>query len=478
MLNTLRAWWQDKLLRGVLKNTSYLFSGNSISAALGMLNSIFATRLLGVDGLGLVAIVQTFASNINRLLSFRMSEVVVKYLGQALAIEQSKDAEQNQAPDKSNQTLVNNPQAAAIVKGIGIVEAGTSVLAYLILLLLTSWAARVLAKDISVAFLFPFYGLMLLANLVYETSTGVLQSHKRFDRLAIINTIQSILTTVLIILAFLLERSVLDVLAAYLIGKTFAGISITILAIRQMNQTLGRGWWRTSVRQVKEWRNILGFAVNTNLNGTVNLFTRDNIPLYLSYLSPASVAQGYAGYFKLGLSIINFITLPIDPFIWPTYAEITRTIALRQWQNTRSLLKRVSSIAGIWTLAAAIGIAALGWWLIPAVYGPTTAPVYPVVLILLIGYGTANILNWNRPLLLAFGKPSYPLLVALFVGVIEILLILWLVPQGGYLVISAILAGYLAISVGITTRRGWREIRDHEARDITSAVPVPKDLSG
>src|SRR4030043_2478131 len=97
MLNTLRAWWQDKLLRGVLKNTSYLFSGNSISAALGMLNSIFATRLLGVDGLGLVAIVQTFASNINRLLSFRMSEVVVKYLGQALAGDEGDSSGEVQA---------------------------------------------------------------------------------------------------------------------------------------------------------------------------------------------------------------------------------------------------------------------------------------------------------------------------------------------------------------------------------------------
>ena len=96
MLNTLRTWWQDKLLRGVLKNTSYLFSSNTISAALGMVNSILVTRLLGVDGLGLVAIVQTFASNINRLLSFRMSEVVVKYLGQELAVEQSKNAEQAQ----------------------------------------------------------------------------------------------------------------------------------------------------------------------------------------------------------------------------------------------------------------------------------------------------------------------------------------------------------------------------------------------
>jgi len=476
MLNILRTWWQDKLLRGVLKNTSYLFSSNTISAALGMFSSIFATRLLGVDGLGLVATVQTFASNINRLLSFRMSEVVVKYLGQTLAVSQKDDAENIQASQGTSQNTINNAQAAAIVKGIGLVEAATSILAYLVLLLLTSWAARSLAKDPSVAVLFPFYGLMLIANLVYETSTGVLQAFKRFDRLAIINSIQSIITFILILLAFLLRRGVIEVLGAYLLGKTFAGVAISILAIRQMNLALGRGWWSASLRQVKEWRGIFGFAVNTNLNGTVNLVTRDNALLYLTYLSPANVAQSYVGYFKLGLSIINFITLPIDPFTWPTYTEITRTIALRQWQKTRSLLKRVSSIAGVWTLAATAGIALLGWWLIPLVFGPATAPVYPVVLILLVGYGTANILNWNRPLLLAFGKPSYPLLVALAVGMIEILLILWLVPGSGYLIMSAILAGYLAISVGITAWRGWREIRDHEAHDMKSIQTTSKDL--
>jgi O-antigen/teichoic acid export membrane protein len=478
MLNKLRSWWQDKLLRGVLKNTSYLFSANTISAALGMVNTIFATRLLGVDGLGLVATVQAFTSNINRLLSFRMSEVVVKYLGQALAINQSDNTDHLQASESSSQNIVNNPQAAAIVKGIGFVEAATSILAYGVLLLLAAWAARVLLHDSSLAILFPFYGLMLLANLVYETSTGVLQTHKRFDRIAIINTTQNIIIAALILIAVLLKRGVVEVLGAYLLGKTFAGVTISILAIKEMNQTLGSGWWNISLRQVKDWRGIFGFAVNTNLNGTVNLITRDNAPLYLTYLSPANVAQTYVGYFKLGLSIINFITLPIDPFIWPTYAEITRTIALRQWQITRSLLKRVSSIAGAWTLAAGAGIALTGWWLIPLVFGPDTSPVYPVVLILMIGYGVANILNWNRPLLLAFGKPSYPLLVAVVVGVFEILLILWLVPQGGYLTMSAILSGYLAVSIGITAWLGWREIRVHEARDVIAAQPLTKDIPG
>jgi O-antigen/teichoic acid export membrane protein len=476
MLKKLRAWWHDKLLRGVLKNSSFLFSSNTVTAALGIVNSIFATRLLGVEGLGLVTIVQTFVTNVNRLLSFRMSEVVVKYLGQVLATGQSESMEQTSESANADQHITRNSQAAALIKGIALVEATTSTLAYLVLLLLADWAARVLAKQPSVAILYPFYGLMLLANLVYETSSGVLQTHKRFDRLALINTIQSILTASLILLAFLLRLNVIAILAAYLVGKSFAGVAISILAFRQMNQTAGHGWWRASLKQVSDWRGIWSFAVNTNLNGTVNLITRDNAYLYLAYLSPAYIAQTYVGYFKLGLSIINFITLPIDPFIWPTYAEITRTIALHQWQKTRSLLKQVSSIAGAWTVTVAAGIAIFGWWLIPLVYGPSTLPVYPVVLILLVGYGMANIFNWNRPLLLAFGKPSFPLLVSLFVGVVEILFILWLVPQYGYLMMSAILSGYLTATVAITAWRGWREIRDQEAVDKLLVVPASNDI--
>ncbi len=476
MLKTLRAWWHDKLLRGVVKNSSFLFSSNTISAALAMLNSIFATRLLGLEGLGLVTIIQTFVTNVNRLLSFRMSEVVVKYLGQVLAAGQKEPPEQAYGLVSADQRVPNRLQAAALVKGIGLVEAATSTLAYLVLLLLASWAALKLVKDPSAVVLIPFYGLMLLANLVYETSAGVLQTHKRFDRMALINTIQSILTTALILLAVLLRRGVVEILAAYLIGKAFAGIAISVMAFSEMDQTAGRGWWRASLNQVQDWRSIWGFAVNTNLNGTVNLITRDNAYLYLAYLSPAYIAQTYVGYIKLGLSIVNFITLPIDPFIWPTYAEITRTIAVRQWQRTRSLLKQVSSIAGVWTVTVTAGIAIFGWWLIPLVYGQAARPVYPVVLILLVGYGMANIFNWNRPLLLAFGKPSYPLLVSLFAGVIEILLILLLVPQYGYLMMATILSVYLTTTVCITAWRGWREIRDQEAQDKISIEPVPSDL--
>jgi O-antigen/teichoic acid export membrane protein len=477
MRKLLRSWWQDNLLRGVLKNTSYLFSSNSITAAVSMVSSVMATRLIGMVGFGLIGIIQTFASNINRLLSFRMSEVVVKYLGESLAIEEISGGDNSQISEKGGHKNPSNSQAAAIVKGIALIEAATSALAYLVLVLLAAWAARLFAKDISVASLFSFYGLMLLGNLVYETSTGVLQAHKRFDNIAIINTIQSIITLVLIVLAFIFKKGVFEVLGAYLMGKAFAGVGITIMAFRQMNLSLGGAWWHTSIRQVKAWRGMLGFAVNTNLNGTVNLITRDNILLYLTALSPAALAQDYAGYFRWGLAIINFVTLPIDPFIWPTYAEITRTIAQRQWQKTRNLLKQVSTIAVAWTLAAAAGIALLGWWLIPLVLGSNASAVYPVTLILLIGYGSANVMNWNRPLLLAFGKPAYPLLIAIAVGSIEVLLTLWLVPNGGYLAMAAILSGYLGLSISLTAWRGWREIRERESKDTLLIDPASKDVA-
>jgi len=431
---------EDLLLQRVVRNSSYLFSSNTISAALSVVQGIFVTRLLGDAGYGLLTIVMDFASNTNRLLSFRMSEVVVKYMGEALAQE-------------------NRERAAALVKGIGLVEALTSLLAYFVLLALSVWGARTFADDSSVVYLFRFYGLFLLANLIYETSVGVLQTTNKFKQVAHANFYQSIATTILIVSAFVLDFGFLGILTAYLIGKTVAAIMIAVFAVRELDNKLGYGWARAPLSLITDWGSILRFAFSTNLNGTINLFARDNIRLYLAvFLSNAQV-----GYFKLASSLVNLVMLPIEPFIWPTYAEITRTVAQRQWPATRRLLKQVSTIGGIWTLLAGGGLVALGWWIIPLLYGSQMAPAYPCLVILLIGYAFGNVLNWNRPLLLALGQPGYPLMVAAITGVIELILIFLLLPGGNYLVGAAIFSAYLAVSISWNVLRGLTLIKREEA---------------
>src|SRR5262245_4691674 len=95
----------DPLLQRVVRNSSYLFSSSAISAVLSAIQMIFVVRLLDPDGYGLATgIIMVFASNVNRFLSFRMSEVVVKYVGEAFV------------NDEKN-------RAGALVKGIGITEA-------------------------------------------------------------------------------------------------------------------------------------------------------------------------------------------------------------------------------------------------------------------------------------------------------------------------------------------------------------------
>jgi len=431
---------EDPLIRRVLRNSGYLFSGNALSAVLNVAQGILVARLIGDVGLGLLTIVMDFASNINRLLSFRMSEVLVKFMGEALAQD-------------------DRPRAAALAKGIGLTEAGTSVAAYLVLLLFAPLGAQIFAGDASLAPLFRFYGLFLLGNLVYETSTGILQATDRFKQVARLNFFQSLILTALMIAAVLFHWGLLGILTAYLVGKTITGIMVARLALRELNEKLGHAWMRVPLNIIPDWKSIFRFAFNTNLNGTVNLFARDNIRLYLAlFLSNAQV-----GYFAQASKLINLMMLPIEPFIWPTYAEITKTIAQKQWQATRTLIKQVSVIAGSWTLLAGGGLAALGWWLIPFLYGKNFAPAYPCLLILLVGYGIANIANWNRPLLLALGRPNYPLVVAAVTGAIEIICIFVFVPSGGYLVGAAIFSAYLAVSILINVARGLALLKHNES---------------
>jgi O-antigen/teichoic acid export membrane protein len=96
-------------------------------------------------------------------------------------------------------------------------------------------------------------------------------------------------------------------------------------------------------------------------------------------------------------------------------------------------------------------------------YGADMAPAYLCFVILLIGYGVANIANWNRPLLLALGKPNYPLMVSGITGTVEIALICLFVPSGGYLIGAAIVSGYFVISITWTALLGLSIIKREEA---------------
>jgi O-antigen/teichoic acid export membrane protein len=107
------------------------------------------------------------------------------------------------------------------------------------------------------------------------------------------------------------------------------------------------------------------------------------------------------------------------------------------------------------------------------IYEAEFAPAYPILLILLVGFGAANILFWNRPLLLAQGLASYPLKVSFWVMLAKVGLAFALLPAAGYLAEAALLSGYFLVSVGLIARRGLLEIRRVEG---TAAENIAKPV--
>ncbi len=432
----------DALLRRVVKNSGYLFSSSTLSVGLGALTSVFTARALDAPGLGIFGAITAFAAAADKLLSFRIGELVIKYAGQALAQGQKE-------------------RAAAVFKVAALTELTVSLLSYLLILFTAPWAAVWFAGDVRLAPLFVFYGLIIPAGFIYESASALLQVGGRFRSQAALNLAQSIVTAAIVFYAFLSGAGLQTILAAYLAGKTITGLGFAVLAFWRARGMFGPGWWRVSFHHLPEQREFWKFAFSSNFSNSVNLFVRDSEVLWVNYfLSPTE-----GGYYKLALTIINLAMLPVDPFIKTSFPEISKAVAEKAWERLKSLLRRLTAISAAITFSIALVLLIAGRP-ITLIFGPQYTPALAPALILLIGYGTANIFFWNRPLLLSLGHPTFPLVVMTGAGLLKIGLGIWLVPQYGYLVQAGLMAAYLTVSVSVIVWRGLTEIT-HQSETST-----------
>jgi len=430
---------QDDLLSKVIRNSAHLFSSNSISLVLSFVQGILAARLLGAAGFGLVAIVMGYASTVNGLFSFRMSEVVVRYGGEYL----EKDEKQ---------------KAAALIKGAGIGEATVSILAFVFVALTAGLATRFIAKTPGVEWMFIIYSLGLLANFNTETSTGILQVTDKVKLRGTINLIQSIVSALIILTAFLLKGNLTVVLWAYLLGKAILGLGLFIAAQIQMQRVLGSGWANAPFSVLPAFGELFRFAVSSNLSATAILVFRESEPLWVGFFLNTEAV----GLYKIAYTIISFLSVPADPLILTVYPELNRLIVQRAWPRLRDFLRKVTTVAFAYNLALALGLIFFGRWIL-WMYGEQYVAAYPAVIALLVGLVFNYTLFWNRPLLLSFGLPTFPLWATVIAGLLKVGLSFLLVPRYGYVMEAALLSFYYILSVGLIVWRGRLELRKQAA---------------
>ena len=435
---------ENELLRRIVKNAGYLLSATGISAGMGVFQSILAGRLLGPANFGILGAITQFTSVTNRFASFRMNELVVRYVGHY----QEEDDHQ---------------RAAAVFKLAGFMEISGSLLALALIWGLAPLGARFFAQDASLAPWFRIYGFIIFANFIFETASGLLQIFDRFRVMAIATVAQSVITLVLIIAIFLAKGGLTAVIVAYMIGKITYCLLISIVALIEAGKAWGPGWWRIPISVLKsERRSLLTFAFSTNLSSTISLVAKDSEVLWVSaFLGPAQ-----AGYYKVAMAITNLLQLPVSPLPRATFPELAREIARKNWDNVRYVLKQGSRLAALYSVPVTLGLAIFGQWVLSITYGLEYLPAYPALLVLLVGYTFVNIFYWNRVALLSLSRPIYPTVVN-FVGMVfKVSAIFLLVPRYGYLAFATLLAAYYIFTVGLAAGRVYLDVRTHTQAQV------------
>ena len=440
---------QNVLLRRMLKNSSYLLSATGLSAALSLLQSMLVARMLQASMLGVLGTILVFTSVVNKLISFRMGELVIKYVGQF-----SENGEEQ--------------KAAALFKLAAFTETLASFLAFGLAWLLAPLAARYLVHDPSLSPLFVVYGLIILANLITESSTGLLQIFDRYRRMASLNVVQSLVTLLIVAIAYGMGGGLEAILWAYIAGKAVGAAGLAVAALVEANRRWGKGWQRAPLRLLRpEARPIAVFAISTNLSASLSLITKDSEYLWIPFFR--STAE--AGFYKQALSLINLVQMPVSPLPQATYPELSREAARKNWRNLRYVLRQGSLLAGAFTILVSLVLLLFGRPIINLLYTSEYLPAYPAVLILLAGFLFANTFYWNRIALLALGRPDYPTKVNTVLAVLKIAGILLFVPRYGYLASAALLAGSYILGVSATVWK-TRSLIAGEERAAQAQEPV------
>lgn len=437
----------DPLFSKVMRSSGALFSSNSISLGLSVLQGVLVTRLLGPAGFGLIGVVMAFASTVNSIFSFRMSELVVRYGGEYLS-KGEKD------------------KASAIMKAAGLTEGAVSLAAFLVVMLTAGFAETYLAKTPNASWMFTVYALGLLANFNTETSTGILQVTDRIKLQGAINLAQSIFTSLVIVGAYFLNGSITVILFAYLLGKSTLGLGMFIAAQIQLHKALGAGWWRAPFFALTPTRQLIRFALSSNISATIIKIFRESELIWIGFFLDTTAV----GYYRVAYTIVHFLAIPADPLIATTFPEINRLIVEKAWHRLKSFLRAITAFSFIYNIALGAGLILFGRWIILIYSGEEFLAAHPALIALAIGLVFNYILFWNRPLLLALGLPEFPIYVTLIVGLLKLGLSFALVPRYGIVAAGALLSFYYIASVGIMAGRGLREIEKNENHGMGTAV--------
>ncbi len=360
-MQAIASWFDDHIYLRLLKNASWLTGATFIAGLLGLASITLTARALGATEFGVLIMVMTYATIVDRLFNFQSWQFLIKNGAEAL--------EQNDRSRFRRQ-----------VKFSALLDAVSSILSTLVALgfagiagLLVGWSDY----EINLAMIYSLTILFHLSGM----PTGVLRLFNQFQTLAAQKVLMATFNLLGVITAWLLNGEPLHFLLAFALSNIAGNLYLLTMGWRQLNQQRITDVWSTSLTglQRKEPR-IWRFVIYTNVENSAKIIRDLDVFLIKIFLSAEAV-----GLYALGRRIAEALHMIVDSFFHAIYPEFSKIIALRDMPALRLLVKKASLSVGAAAIFVWLGFISIGPWLIPFVFGPSFAPSYTLAAICMLG---------------------------------------------------------------------------------------------
>jgi O-antigen/teichoic acid export membrane protein len=393
----------------LLKGTGWLFTGNLTEASIGIVQNILLARVLGVEQLGILAIITSFTYAMGQVFDSRSWETSTKFL----------------AKYESNRDYCSS---LAVIKLGYIVDISSSIFSFLLSWSLASWIATEFLSEPSYTQSIRVYSFVLLFNVNGGTQ-ALARSYNRYQLLAKIQVCLGMIKFIgILTVLYLFNAGLNGVLVVHVITGLISLI-VGIFLLRYFLRThLKVGWKESRISLLSTSRiEIVQFMISTNITQLLKVIQRSGAVLVLGYLSsPIQV-----GYYKLAQSFAQQLLLIFNPVFQTVYPEFSKLWSEHQFKRLKqTIYKLLLGLVFIGLLATLLA-SLLGKLVIGLTVGDGYYSAYDAMMVLVIVYSISGILIWVGPLLLAIGQPGHQTL-AVAAGSIAMLISLFLsVPRFG-----------------------------------------------
>jgi O-antigen/teichoic acid export membrane protein len=311
------------LRRPFVRHVGVLTVANGVGAVLSVVQGILVARWLGPELYGVAALVMSVPSLVYTFFDARSAEASVKFLSEFDARGERE-------------------RALAMCKVGYTVDFTIAMVAFLVILLLSPWAAKSIVKRPEMGWLIILYGSAFLPRALTGTSYAVLATLGRFPSIALIDTLTNILRVGLVLVLVGLGWQVAGVVWGNALAMAATGLLYGILAYGLAKSRWGRSWFFANWSYLKgRRREVIRFFAYNDLNALLGMIPKQLDVVLLGYFHGPTEA----GYYKLAKSLVGvmaYITGPLQAVVYPRLAQAQaiqskRAVRAQGWRLTWSV---------------------------------------------------------------------------------------------------------------------------------------------